>query len=135
FDQDIDGGTDGIAHGGDDINRKRKVGTLDHTPGCAERVELERRVAARDDFPGLVMKALRLARTPIPTVCIDAQAVVAAAADQLVHGLARGLAHYIPAGELDAGQGSTLDLPAIGVNVAREPQRVILDIKRVAAKH
>src|ERR1043165_8059780 len=101
FDQDIHIRTYCIAHRSNDVDSQCTVCALDHAPGRTERIELQRRVAAPNDFLCLVVKTLRLTRTAIPAISIHAQTVMATTADQFINRLTRCLAHDVPAGKFD----------------------------------
>ena len=98
---------------------------------CAERIELERGVALRDDRRGGLRHRLGRALDLVPAVRVDAHAIAHAAAHERVHGLADALADDVPAGDLDRRQRRAVDLAAVGVDVAVHALGEQLDLRRV----
>ena len=131
LDHDLDIGTDGLAHRANDIERELAVTGGHRPPGRAKRVEFERLIAASDDLRGPLGKALRGARTDVPTVGVGGQVLVIATAEKVVDRSARHLADDVPASLFDGGNRVAVDLAAVGVEVAGHALIDGLDLERV----
>ena len=134
LDHQVDVGSDRVADRPHDVDREVLVAAVLDPPGGPERVELHRRVAARDDLAGLAGDGLGRPLGPVPAVGVDADPVADLAAEQRVDRLPGRLADDVPARDLDRGDGRHVDLAAVGVDVADHPLEERLDVVRVDAE-
>src|SRR6185503_19753783 len=89
---------------------------VDKTLGGAERVELERLEAFREDTPRGLEKRLRRPLGAVPAIGIAEHGVAHLPAEQLMDGNAQVLAHDVPAGDFDSGDDGPVDVAAIERN-------------------
>ncbi len=118
FDEEIDPGTDGFAHRGHRGHRlllrlERDMGT----PRPGERVELEGGEAAAHRLPR-PLRVIRGGPVAVPAVGIDADALAARPAQELVHGDSMALARDVPQRLLEtADRTPEIHGPALGREV------------------
>src|SRR5262249_47584115 len=99
-------------------------------PGCAERVKLQRLIAAAD---GLVRPLGIVARRPcpaVPSVRVSRDPLVTASAEQTIHRLPAGLADYAPHRDLNAADRRHYRGPAL-VLVPYHAADDGLDVERI----
>ena len=97
LDQDLDVGTDSLAHRAYSLDRDLFLRSPDmRPPRVVERVELERGKAALDHVARALGELLRRAGSIRPAVGIHANAIAAGSTEQVVHRLATRLADDIP---------------------------------------
>ena len=79
----------------------------------AERIELERLEALRENRLRGIQESFRRALGAIPAIGVAEHAVAHPAAEQLVDRHAEALAEDVPAGDLDGGDHGAMDVAAV----------------------
>jgi len=103
-------------------------------PRPRQRVEFQRREAHLDGFGRRFRIVLGLGFLVAPAVGVDPDALLAGAAQQIVDGLARGLADDVPQRRLDAGDGAVeFERAAPLGEIVVEHGGEVLDPERIAA--
>src|SRR4051794_38106448 len=133
LEQDLDLGAYGGANGGDERVRRRELLPRQPQPPAPERVALERAVPPLDDPRRALRERFRRSLAGVPAVRVRVDALVARAAEQPVHGLARCLPDQIPAGDLDSGERGHVHRAAAEELVAKDGRDQVLDVEWVAA--
>jgi hypothetical protein len=134
LDKDLDVGSDRISHGLHQLDRAHPLGTIELPQAGAERVELERPVAALDDPPRGGLEVLRRALDGVPAVRVRLDAIAHTAAEQAVHRLAERLADDVPAGHLQHGDARHDDLAGAPVVELHEALDERFDLERIRAR-
>ena len=136
LDEDLDVGADGLADDGDAPDGLFLVLARDEgAPGTGDGVELHGGEAALDDGLGVLGELLVVAGAG-PAVGVDADAVAAASAEQLVDRGAGALAGEVPHGLLDAGDGGVVvHGAAAGGEVVVGGVGELLDLRGVPTDH
>ncbi len=128
-------GADGLADGADDIRGAAQIGGGNLGARRAERVELHRAVAARDDARGERGDRGRLALGLVPAVGVRGNAIAEASAEQLPDRHAERLPHQVPAGDIERRERRLAHLfrPRVlgALDVPGEP----LEVERIGADH
>src|SRR5258708_7671677 len=97
LDEDFNFRADRLTHCLHPFDRQSLFGPTDvGPPRIGEWIELERRKATPDHFVGRTRKLMWRFRALRPAVCVDADAIAAGSAEEVVDRLTAGLADDVP---------------------------------------
>lgn len=131
FYENVDAWPDGVAHGGDDIDREGFVVVVSDLVGGAEGVEFEGVVASIDNAFCELMEVLGCAVAAIPSVGVGFDLLPDLTTQELPAGDSERFPYDVPAGDFDRRDGVFVDLASVAINVSVHLLNDPFDLKRI----